>query len=98
MEERRSYNINETICLEHSGRLSSGNWVVNCSHTCCGTLVQSQGQEKAKVLPEEQAVQFHNTVAKLLFVCIRARQNIQTAIGFQTTKTKAPDEDDWAKL
>jgi len=28
----------------------------------------------------------------------RARQDIQTAVAFLTTRVKSPDEDDWGKL
>ena len=61
-------------------------------------LFQVRDEKEAKVLPEEQVVQFHYTVAKLLFVCMRARQDTQTAIAFLRTRIKAPDKDDWAKL
>eukprot|EP00957_Ditylum_brightwellii_P196841 14997558-Ditylum_brightwellii.AAC.1 len=41
---------------------------------------------------------FHTNTAKLLFLCKRARQDIQTAVAFLTTRVKQPDEDDWKKL
>ncbi|KAL7526417.1 hypothetical protein ACHAWF_001760, partial [Thalassiosira exigua] len=44
----------------------------------------------ARYLPEEQAQQFHTTVAQLLFLSARARRDIQTAVGFLTTRVKAP--------
>ena len=37
-----------------------------------------------KLLPEEQAQAFHHTVAQLLFLCMRARPDIQTAVSFLT--------------
>jgi len=37
-------------------------------------------------------------VAQLLFVTMRCRRDIQTAVAFLTTRVKEPDEDDWAKL
>ena len=61
-------------------------------------LFQIQDANKAKLLPEEQAIQFHCTVAQLLLVCMRARHDIQTTIVFLSTRVKAPDEDDWPKL
>jgi len=55
-------------------------------------------EEEAQPLPEEQAVAFHHTTAQLLFLSLRARRDIQTAVVFLTTRVKAPDEDDWGKL
>jgi hypothetical protein len=37
-------------------------------------------------------------VAQLLFMSTRARQDIQTAVAFLTTRVKNPDENDWGKL
>ena len=34
----------------------------------------------------------------MLFLCKRARPDIQTAVAFLTTRVKGPDEDDWKKL
>ncbi len=47
---------------------------------------------------EEQVQSFHSTVAQLLFVTMRCRQDIQTAVAFLTTRVKDPGEDDWIKL
>jgi hypothetical protein len=54
--------------------------------------------DKARKLNEEQALAFHHTVAQLLFMEKRARQDIQTVVAFLTTRVKSPDEDDWGKL
>ena len=61
-------------------------------------LFQVREEIDKKVLPEEQAVQFHHTVAQLLFLSARARRDIQTAVAFLTTRVKQPNEDDWGKL
>ncbi len=53
---------------------------------------------KATVLPENQAIAFHHTVAQLLFLSTRARRDIQTPVEFLTTRVREPDEDDWGKL
>eukprot|EP00957_Ditylum_brightwellii_P115799 8832630-Ditylum_brightwellii.AAC.1 len=37
-------------------------------------------------------------VARLLFVCKCARQDIQTSIAFLTTRLKAPAKHDWKKF
>eukprot|EP00957_Ditylum_brightwellii_P207069 15351344-Ditylum_brightwellii.AAC.1 len=54
-----------------------------------------QVNDSAKKLDEQQARQFHTSTAKLLFLCKRARQDIQTAVAFLTTRVKEPDSDDW---
>ena len=41
---------------------------------------------------------FHHYVAKLLFLCKRARPDIQTAVAFLSTRVKSPDQDDLKKL
>ena len=41
---------------------------------------------------------FHRTVAQLLFLCMRARRDIQTPVAFLATRMKEPDKDDWGKL
>ena len=57
-----------------------------------------QVNEEAEKLSEEMSVAFHNATAKLLFLCKRARPDIQTAVAFLTTRVKGPDVDDWKKL
>ena len=54
--------------------------------------------EDRELLPEELASQFHRTVAQLLFLCMRARPDIQTAVSFLATRVKSPGVDDWGKL
>ena len=41
---------------------------------------------------------FHTTTAELLFLCKRARPDIQVPITPLTKRVKEPDEDDWKKL
>ena len=60
--------------------------------------VRSDDDKEKKLLPEEQAGQYHTVTAQLLFLAGRARRDIQTAVAFLTTRVKAPDEDDWGKL
>ncbi len=55
-------------------------------------------RKDARVLKEVRALAFHHTVAQLLFMSMRARHDIQTAVAFLTTRIKSPDEDDWRKL
>ncbi len=55
-------------------------------------------KSEAVKLPEEQAVCFHHTVARLLFLSTRARRLIQVAVPFLTTRVKSPNEDNRGKL
>ena len=57
-------------------------------------LFTIQEDEDRELLPEELASQFHRTAAQLLFLCMRARPDIQTAVSFLTTRVKSPDVDD----
>jgi hypothetical protein len=50
------------------------------------------------ILDELTSVLFHHHVAKLLFLCKRARPDIQTAVAFLCTRVKGPDTDDYKKL
>jgi len=43
------------------------------------------GDDPGKLLPEEQAQDFHYTVVQLLFLCMQARPNLKTAVSFLTT-------------
>ena len=52
----------------------------------------------ARKLDEKKAQLFHHMVAKLLYLCRRTRQDIQTAVAFLCTRVKSPDEDDYKKL
>lgn len=49
-------------------------------------------------LDEHGAQLFHHNVAKLLFLCKRARPDIQTAVSFLSTRVQSPDTDDLKKL
>ena len=60
-------------------------------------LFQIREESKAVVLPEEQAVEFHHTVAQI-FVSERDIRYIQISVEFLTTRVKNPDEDDWGNL
>ena len=61
-------------------------------------LFEIREEEDRKLLPEEQASQCHRTVAKCLFLCMRARPDVQTLVSFLTTRVKEPDEDTLGKL
>ena len=61
-------------------------------------LFEIREEEDRKLLPAEQASQFHRTVAQLLLLCTRARTNVETLVSFLTTRVKEMDMDDWGKL
>jgi len=42
----------------------------------------------ARKLPEEKAQIFHHIVAKLIYLCRRTQQDIQTAVAFLCTRVK----------
>jgi hypothetical protein len=54
--------------------------------------------ETPEYLDEASSQLFHHLTAKLLFLCKRARPELQTAIAFLTTRVKGPDTDDYKKL
>ena len=54
--------------------------------------------ETPTYLDEKEAMFFHHNVAKLLFLCKRARPDIQTAVAFLSTRVQHPDRDDYKKL
>ena len=54
--------------------------------------------EDCEKLDSKMAKVFHNLVAKTLYTTKRARPDTCTAIAFLTTRVRAPDKDDWAKL
>lgn len=54
--------------------------------------------EDPKLLNEKRKQFFHTYVAKLLYLCKRARPDVATAVAFLCTRVQHPDEDDWKKL
>jgi hypothetical protein len=54
--------------------------------------------EDCEKLPDGKAVEFHNVVAKTLFVTKRARPDTCTPIAFLTTRVREPDTDNWKKM
>ena len=53
---------------------------------------------KGKLLEGKRKEAFHKTVAQGLFLCKRARPDIQTAIAVLCTRVLSPNESDWRKL
>lgn len=50
-------------------------------------------EESSKYLDNGKRWYFHHSIAQLLFISTRMRCDIQTAVAFQTTRVKKPDED-----
>jgi hypothetical protein len=61
-------------------------------------LFKVRDEKEVRALKEEQVLAFHHTAVELLFMATRARQDIQTAVAFLTTRVTNPDVDDWGKL
>jgi hypothetical protein len=54
--------------------------------------------EESEKLEAKVAEDFHTTVAKGLFLCKRARPDLQPTVPFLCTRVTQPDIDDWKKL
>jgi len=54
--------------------------------------------DNGKQLTPEWKEEFHSTVAKALFLCKRARPDLQPTVPFLCTRVQQSDEDDWKKL
>ena len=52
----------------------------------------------SKPLDRHKAEIFHTTVTKALFLCKRARPDIQPTVAFLCTRVKSPNQGDWGKL
>jgi len=50
------------------------------------------------LLSKDSSDMFHTNVAKLLFLCKRARPDIQMAVAFLCTRVKSLNQDDYQKL
>jgi hypothetical protein len=49
-------------------------------------------------LSDTKSKEFHNIVAKTLYITKRARPDTCTSVAYLTTRVREPDQDDWAKL
>ena len=54
--------------------------------------------DKSGKVGNDKKEELHTTVAKALFLCKRARPDLQPTVPFLCTRVKAPDEDDWKKM
>ena len=70
--------------------------ITKTAKTPAGDKLMEVGNEK--VLDKQRAEVYHTTVAKGLFLCKRARPDIQPTIAFLSTRVISPTEMDWKKL
>ncbi|GAX21402.1 hypothetical protein FisN_28Lu124 [Fistulifera solaris] len=69
------------------------------SPTGAGSHLFEVKEEGSRILLDAREKEiFHHNVAKLLFLCKRARPDIQTPVAFLCTRVQSPDRDDWKKL
>jgi hypothetical protein len=61
-------------------------------------LFAVRDKNKARGLEEERVLVFHHMVVQLLYMCMRAQQDIQMVVAFLSTRAKSPDEDSWGNL
>ena len=54
--------------------------------------------DRSELLSEDKAKTFYTFVMKGMFVCKRARPDIQPAIAFLSTRVRSPTVQDWKKL
>lgn len=54
--------------------------------------------DDSTLLSDDRSKTFYTFVMKGMFVCKRARPDIQPAIAFLSTRVRAPTEQDWTKL
>jgi hypothetical protein len=55
-------------------------------------------RENVDKLDDARSDEYHRLTAKLLYLCKRARPDLQPTIAFLTTRVTQPDNDDWNKL
>lgn len=67
------------------------------SMTPAGADLMSR-DENAKMLDKIRKEQFHNIVAKGIFIAKRSRPDIQPTIAVLATRVKTPSEADWIKM
>ena len=54
--------------------------------------------EYSKILEENKRKEFHNLVARALYLCKRSRTDISTSVAYLCTRVESPNKNDWIKL
>jgi Reverse transcriptase (RNA-dependent DNA polymerase) len=73
-------------------------WMDGEAATPAGNHLFVVNENNPQKLEREESEIFHHNTAKLLYLCKRARPDLQTAVAFFTTRVKGPDQDDYKKL
>ena len=81
-----------TECMDSFGEVLSSNASTPANRSLMTV------DEKSEKLNEEKQALFHHIVAKLLYICKRARLDLQVAISFLCTRVSNPTVQDWQKL
>ena len=68
------------------------------SITPAGNHLFQVNESNPELLDEATSDFYHHNTAKLLYLCKRARPDIQTAVAFLCTRVNQPDRDDYKKL
>ena len=63
-----------------------------------GTHLFQVNEEEPIYLDDKASEEFHHIVARLLFLCKRARPDLQKAVVFLCTRVQKPDTDSYKKL
>ena len=66
--------------------------------TPAGAHLFQVNEEDPISLDDKSVLEFHQIVARLLFLCKHVRPYLQTAIAFLCTIVQKPDTDDYKKL
>jgi hypothetical protein len=63
-----------------------------------GTEMLFSITEDLPLLNNDTTEEFNSRVAKLLYLALRARPDLLTAVSFLTTRVSKPTQEDWGKL
>ncbi len=69
-----------------------------CKPTSPATVHLFHCDENAPSLTEEKSDQFHSIIQKLLYICKRARPDVESAVSYLCMRVSAPNIDDDNKL
>ncbi len=95
---RERWGANQDVGLrwENACRHTAEEMNGDCPTSAADHLFDVDGNQTK--VDEKRAQFFHTYVAKALFLCKRARPDLQTAVAFQCTRVKSCDKDDYKKL
>ena len=97
-EQDRRLHVSMVNCFKNVIEAYSEQIVGRAATPAGERLFDIRDEKEVRPLEEECAIAFHHTTAQLLFMAAQARQDIQMAVAFLTTRVKSPDKDNWGKL